>query len=407
MAKNYLTNHHKMKKIVTFIYLVLIITPSISQILKEQDYFVKNEKRTIKVEDENKLNLRISNGSVIVKLSEGKDINIDIKKKIKVDNREDAEEAIKGFITRYEIAQEKIDVFSKHKYGFYYPDFYTDFTIEIPKGMNFNLSMKNGTVKIDSLAGDLGIDCENGDIFTGNIMGNIQVDILAGNITLGNTTGDLFIKTGGGTIKGGNVGGFVWIESAGGTVSLNNVKGKADITTIVGDISIKYADKSVKANTFGGSIKIDEVNGPIDLETGAGSIDVKGAQKYVSVKSQGGNINLYDINGVVNATTKGGNIYAEIVSNYLGTGKIELVSKSGDVTLSLPENFKASLFLTYKKGKSPLDNNEIISDFPITHSKIDRYTERGKGDINGGGIEVKVEAINGSVFVKKRINGGR
>ena len=385
------------------IFILIFFNSLYAQIEKEGDYYIQKENRIIDVKGEKELVVGISNGGIHVKTTYENRIKVSIIKKIILDNEKDAVDALKGFVTRYESDGKKIEILSKHKFGFYYIDSYTDFIVEVPQQLDLSLSTKSGNIFIGKLEGDVSVDCEQGNITMDDINGDIHLNIFEGQIDIKDVKGNLFVKTGGGIISAGDVGGFVWIESAGGPVSIGDITGKADITTTAGDIVIGSGAESVKANTAGGRITIGFVKGPVDLETGAGDIEVKGAENFAIVKTHGGNIKLLNIKGFINARTYGGNIYTEIVSEDLNpANSIELKSDSGAiVTYVLPE-MKTSVTLTARKGESPVDSNEIYSDFPLAYSSNDRGDKMGRGNLNGGGIFLSIETFDGNIVLKKK-----
>ena len=381
---------------------IILVHNSVSQIIKEGDFYTQRENRVINISDEKDLILRISNGDINIITGNVNTVEVNIVKRIKLDNEKEASEALNAFISRYETNGNKIEILSKHKFGFYYLDFYSDFTITIPEEFNLTLSTKSGNIEIDKLSGNVSIDCEIGNVKLKDIFGDVHISLFEGDIDLGNIGNDLFIKTGGGKIKAGDTGGFVWIESAGGPVELGNIKGKADITTMAGDITIKSCGESVKANSAGGSILLGTVTGPVDLETGAGNIEVASAEKLELANSEGGNIKLFNVDGFADVNTRGGNVFAEIISDDLDrSNSINLKSGSGDVTAYISNRLKASLSLAARKGKSPIDGNEIHSDYPITYSKDDRGNQIGTGTLNGGGTQIYIESYDGNITIKE------
>lgn len=393
----------KIKFHFTFFFLFVFLISVNAQIEKEGDYYIQKENKVIDVISEEELVVGISNGGIQIKTTYENRIKVNIVKKVILDNEKDAENALNGFVTRYESDGKKIEILSKHKFGFYYIDSYTDFIIEVPQHLNLNLSTKSGNIFIAKLEGDVSLDCEQGNVAMEDIAGDIHLNVFEGRIDIQDVKGNLFIKTGGGSIKAGDVGGFVWIESAGGPVSIGDISGKADITTMAGDIVIGSGAESIKANTAGGKIKIGFIKGPIDLETRAGDIEVDGAENFAVVKTYGGNIKLLNIKGFINARTYGGNIYTEIVSEDLSpSNSIELKSDSGEIVTYLLPEMRTTVTITARKGESPVDSNEIYSDFPLAYSSNEKGDEIGRGNLNGGGISLNIETFDGNIILKKK-----
>jgi DUF4097 and DUF4098 domain-containing protein YvlB len=155
-----------------------------------------------------------------------------------------------------------------------------------------------------------------------------------------------------------------------------------------GDLRISNLGGSLKAGTGSGSIEASGLSGRVSLETGSGDIraDMSSAPD-VKAQTGSGSIKLRGVTGGLFAETGSGDI--EIDGQPGSSWKLE--TGSGSVTLNTGGGAKFSLDATTGSGT-------IHSDPPITvHGSLERH--HIMGDINGGGVTVRVETGSGDVRI--------
>ena len=127
----------------------------------------------------------------------------------------------------------------------------------------------------------------------------------------------------------------------------------------------------------GGNIQVDSVSGEIEANNRNGSITVQGAS------------------GPVLANTLNGRILAQL--DRLADAKpVSLSTLNGDIDLTLPDLAKANV-------KLQTQNGSVHSDFEIRREPDPRPTARNRvvGTINGGGGEIQLETLNGSIHLRR------
>ena len=137
---------------------------------------------------------------------------------------------------------------------------------------------------------------------------------------------------------------------------------------------------SANADTSGGDIRIDKIVGSADARTA------------------GGDIVLIAVGGSVHAETGGGEVRIGVVSRE-AKGGISVRNTGGDVTLTLPANFRGELDLT--ATDADWDENAIHSDFPEIAVTRRSGSQQASGALNGGGARVVVRTSSGSIRIRK------
>lgn len=189
-----------------------------------------------------------------------------------------------------------------------------------------------------------------------------------GNLSLDNLVGDQEMHTSGGNVHVQSLKGNLNARTSGGNIHLKDVNGKSDVATSGGNIHGEAVVGDLHAETSGGNIELEEITGMADVST------------------SGGNIRLNDLTGSVAARTSGGNVHAKL--NKL-TQKLFLETNGGSIDCELPAGQGMNLDLS----GSNIDTN--LSNFQGTTSP-----DRVSGQINGGGVPVRLNCPGGTIRLK-------
>jgi len=252
----------------------------------------------------------------------------------------------------------------------------------LPKKFNVDARTGAGSIQVRDLEGDISLVSGGGSIEVVSSAGNINVATGGGSILIEQVQGDMDVRTGGGSILIEQVQGDMDVRTGGGNIELFEV----------------VASRRTSVKTGAGSIALSQSEGDYVLRTGAGSIELRGHKGDVEAFSGSGSIDLRHHNGGVTAKTGTGSIDAEIEKKLSGRSEIELGSGFGSIELALPEDFKASV---YALVKHPKRNNAIESDYPLTIGMTRGDELVGEGDLNGGGVPVRLEAARSRIRIRK------
>ena len=192
-----------------------------------------------------------------------------------------------------------------------------------------------------------------------------------------------------------------------GMKRLNTNKGGFEITA-------KEVDNLVKITTnnalhpmsllikvpFKTSVKLNTVNN--------GELEVNNLSGNFELSNVNGNISIKNSSGAVSANTVNGNIFA--VLNAVENKPMAFSNLNGKIDVRLPANIKANFKLKSDRG-------DIMSDFDMemtaspSSSRIETDKEKGLyklnkdnwsyGKINGGGSEIMMKTMNGSIYIRK------
>jgi DUF4097 and DUF4098 domain-containing protein YvlB len=216
-------------------------------------------------------------------------------------------------------------------------------------------------------------------------------------IVMGDVAGDYAPSIASGDVTVGKVSGRATITSRSGQIRLAGAGKGAEVSTAGGDIRVESVTGDLKATTFGGDIRAGSVSGDARLETSGGDVVVRSAGGSVNARTGGGDIVLKKVRGPVTARTSGGSITCEI-SGTGGPGG-DLSTSGGDVTVTLPANYKADVEIRVTGGEP--DSDSIVSQFPGISVSKRAGQLLGEGRLNGGGPKLVIRSSSGVVTIKK------
>jgi len=120
----------------------------------------------------------------------------------------------------------------------------------------------------------------------------------------------------------------------------------------------------------------------------------------------GGDIKIDSVDGTVEATSMAG----DIAVNLTGDGDVTLVSMKGDITLVVPAGLSMEVDIQLAYTQNSARNFKIVSDFDIRQEETQQWDNEhgtprryiyGRGSIGGGRNKIKIETINGNIYLKR------
>lgn len=279
------------------------------------------------------------------------------------------------------------------------------FDITVPSQYNASLHTSGGDIDVrGTMNGTVKGATSGGDVTLGNMTGGrVDLSTSGGNMRTGDIQADVRLSTSGGDIELGSVGGEVSVNTSGGNITVKSVGKSLKANTSGGNINIGDVGGEAKVSTSGGDIQVRKVSGSATLSTSGGDIELGSASGIVKAHTSGGNLKLENITGSIDAATSGGDVAADLRPT--GKGRSKLASSGGEITLSLPEDAKATVEATIRLQGWGRHNDEyqVRSEF-----KADTYDRRGDPEeiravykLNGGGELIELKTVNSNINVKK------
>jgi len=205
-------------------------------------------------------------------------------------------------------------------------------------------------------------------------------------------TFNLDLRTAGGNIHVPDLAGAVRAVTAGGNVTLKRIQGPVFAETAGGDVSVDGATEAVEARTAGGNIHLGAMEGHAQAHTSGGSIRIDQAKGKVAAHTAGGNIDISQAAEALEAHTSGGNITASFATQ--PRSDCVLRTTGGNIKVGLADTFKLDIDASATGGR-------VTTDVPVTvQGEVRRH--QLKGTLNGGGPNLTLSTIGGSIHLQKR-----
>ncbi|QEG21593.1 protein kinase domain-containing protein [Mariniblastus fucicola] len=180
------------------------------------------------------------------------------------------------------------------------------------------------------------------------------------------------------------------------------------------DLDVDRENNSIKFDTYNQDYALNlriRVPREIDLSLDAyrdGYIEAKNVSGSIHAHSEHSDIRLLDISGSATAFSRNGNLTVSFLE-VIDTAKLDFESYNGAIDLTLPEGIAATTAISSGTG-SFRTSFDIVSieeqDGPESIlSKVKKNVDEYQfGEINGGGVPLRIENENGSVAVRKTAN---
>lgn len=263
-----------------------------------------------------------------------------------------------------------------------------DYTIKVPDTVNVEadnqygdvlftdlalsgkVNNKNGKVTVESLGGDLIVDCSYGDIEVRDIKGEAEVYSKNGDIIANNCGKNIKIEGAYGDIEIDGIKGFASISNTNGVTRGSKIDGDVTVASKYGDVILTDIFGSVNVNDSNGEVSISNVGGNIKVNSAYGDIKVLNASRGIELNVTNGDITVETdkvISQDVNIKSQYGGILLKLPAAQ--NGYFEANTQYGDIENEFGFEVK-------KDGNS----NSMIGT--LTDEKIKFNLNSSNGDIN-------------------------
>jgi len=186
----------------------------------------------------------------------------------------------------------------------------------------------------------------------------------------------------------------VRLVSSGNTLTAKIVKPKLKRNESISvdlDVSLpEQADLDIE--THNGEIVITNVSGSIEGVTHNGGVTVENVAGEIDMETHNGSFSCEEISGDLDLNTHNGRVYARYAEGAPAVCDVKMVSHNGDVDLTAPANFSATVTVQTHNGS-------IRTDLPLTVTG-----EFGRRSLNGtigaGEGNLHLETHNGSIKIR-------
>ena len=289
--------------------------------------------------------------------------------------------------------------------------------MDIPKNINLAVNLLGGDISLDdiqgesileTLGGDIEIINHKGRVETKTNGGDIKTKMISGTLKAHSFGGRINILRSKGTLSSSSVGGDIIMETINGIIDSQTSGGSIDMKDITAtEINCKSSGGAINCNKISGNIKIknagegifiEGANGNLDIHSDGGDIIVDELNGSLKCEASIGDIILNNISGKVESLNSNGDIRLNLIyDSSIDDLGIDLVTHSGNVSLSIPKDLPINIKSTIYQSFSEKDlNSEMPMDISILHDKV-----VGLRKVRAGTIPINLEAHQGIITIKE------
>lgn len=283
--------------------------------------------------------------------------------------------------------------------------------IQVPERFDMQIDSSGGAVNIRNVDGSVNGSTSGGNLYLTDMNGVVDLSTGGGNITLTRSNLDGKVSTGGGEVLMQDVTGNVVGYSGGGNVIHKNASSGEDKSIRNESRVDESTGKKIRISKAGGGVNIEQAPQGADVETGGGKIHIGSVQGFVKAKTGGGNVTIDAVDGSVEVTTGAGDVNVTMVGDPNSGGRdVSILVGTGNIALVVPDGLSAefNLKLGYTDTHKPY---KIMSDFNLNVESPDEWSSKegtsrryvyGTGSVAGGKNKIRIETVNGNIYIKKK-----
>ena len=178
------------------------------------------------------------------------------------------------------------------------------------------------------------------------------------------------------------------------TIEVTGLSGELRIDTHEGPITIADQSGAVAIDSHESSIAITNQNGDVTLDTHEGRMDLRNITGRLSVDTHEGDLAVEELDGSLRFDAHDGTVSASFATM---TDDVQIDTHDGNATLTIPPTSGFDLNTDFD------DDVDLSSDFDLSAIRIGEEDEPNyRGDVNGGGPELYLEADDGDFALRAR-----
>ena len=250
----------------------------------------------------------------------------------------------------------------------------SDMDIFVPRDAAIDIASKRGDVTINDRKSDVRVNLQHGDVALDDITGAAKINLDRGSVRASKIGGDLDIE---GHIDN------VSVDDCGGAVHLSG--------DFFQDMRFSKVARTLTFKSSRSDMEIASVPGELDISTD--SVRGNSLTGPSRVVTRYKDIHLEDVSGDLQVETDHHDIDVR-AANKLPVGKMNLSSKHGDITLTLPASAGFQIDANTRKG-------DITSEFSSIKVSTTNGKSEASGTVGNGAAKLQITADTGDIRISK------
>jgi len=250
----------------------------------------------------------------------------------------------------------------------------TDLDITLPRNVDLDARGRSGDLTVDDMGGSVNIISGRGDLRLSNIGKDVKIE-----------------SSRNGLIRASGVKGNIDLQGHGGDIQIDNVQGQVTVNgEYSGNLEFRALAKPLHFQSQRSDLHVEQVPGSITLDLG--ELKADNLIGPVRLKSRSKDIHMTDVASSLELDLDQGDV--EVIQTKMPIPRLDLRTRKGNITLTLPENASFDLDGQTRQGDITNDLGDVL--------KVEQEGHGGtiKGKVGNGPV-VRLNAERGSLTVRK------
>jgi len=317
-------------------------------------------------------------GAVNVNVSNGNKIEINTAKKIRSDNKDEAEKWNEQTKPQVTVSGNLVTINANTKGAGDHP-VTVDLNVSLPRKAALTIAAQRGDVNVNGRDGNVEIAEQRGDVSVEDINGDVTLNMDRSAVNMGHSS-----------VRVSQVSGDVTVQGKSNDVSIADVKGAVKINGDVSDgLKLSKIGKTVNFKSSRTDLEFSKLDGDLDLDSDSlrgdnllGPVRLSTRSKDVSLDSVSGDVRIQDENSGVQVGLK-------------APGNVQIDNRNGDITLGVPDKVGFKVEARSRGG-------EVQADFAGVNVTNTDEDGKASGTFGNGAMHVVLNSEHGNITVHKR-----
>jgi hypothetical protein len=316
------------------------------------------------------LHVNDDRGAITVNVGEGKTIKVSVRKKVRAEKEQDADEYNRKTKPQITVA-DKVVTLDAETHAAGDKGVTTDMDIYVPRNTDLVIVSRRGGVTINGMSGNVEVTNHNGEVNLNDLTGNAVLSLEQTSARAEHVKGDITIQGRANEVS---------LEDIDGAVHLNGeFQESVRLVRVSKTVSFRSSRTDMEFSRLDGRLDLD--SGDLRADSLTGPMRLTTRSKDISLEGLSGDLRLEDSNGSVDVGLR-------------KPGNIQIDNRKGDVQVSIPPNTPLKVEARTREG-------EIESDFE--EIKVDNR-DRGSsasGSIGTNGTKLVMNCEKGQIEIRK------
>ena len=308
-------------------------------------------------------------GAVNVTESTDDQIHLTIQKKIRSENKNDADKWNESTKPQINVSGNQVTINANTKGAGDHP-ISADLNLEIPRKAPLTISTQRGEIVVNGRDGSIDISSQRGDVNAEDINGNVNLNLDHGSARISQVSGD------------------VSIQGRGDDVTLSDIKGAARLNGEIQTVKLSRVGKSVGFKSARTDMEFARLNGDLDLDSDSlhgsdmtGPLRLTTRSKDITLQGVAGDARVESANSPIDLQLK-------------SPGNVQIDNRNGDITVSVPEKMGFKIDARTR-------GSEVQSDFSELQPKNDDNQGSVSGTVGNGASRIVLNSEHGTISIRR------